>query len=309
MSEEVKTEPVATTTAGTDDENIATQTNGAMTERPTDLTPSKEIQPNQKTREELPVVTRETILDSIVTLPLSLEAAKTIRVPPRPGLRREGSTPAPPVQPTPQQPSTTFQDELDEATDSLSLAQLKKLVTDMPKVEPAPYAFKYEDMACHEEEVSDLFGYSEDERSWLLRCQPAFGRRWQEYKSEPLDHYETGEHGWYGASEGEKSEFLQAVSQTLFNADGLVDLNTMECLIYLALGCWNETAGLDAERTTQSVVSPETQSANGGKAEESKWKYSQLQMQCINENIRLLVKVIGAKTLLDTLISSYDRKP
>jgi len=306
MSEEVNTEPVATTTASTDDESIATQDYGATTARSTDPTPSKEVQPNQKTREELPVATRETILDSIVTSPLSLEAAKTIRVPPRPGLKREGSTPTPPVQPAPQQPSTTFQDELDEATDSLSLAQLKKLVTDMPKVEPAPYAFKYEDMACHEEEVSDLFGYSEDERSWLLRCQPAFGRRWQEYKSEPLDDYETGEHGWYGASEGEKSEFLQAVSQTLFNVDGLVDLNTMECLIYLALGCWNETAGLDAERMKQPAVNFE---AHGGKAEELKWKYSQLQMQCINENIRLLVKVIGAKTLLDTLISSYDRKP
>jgi len=309
MSEEIKTEPVATTTANTDDESVATQDYGATTERPTDPTPSKEVRPNQKMREELPVVTRETILDSIVTSPLSLEAAKTIRVPPRPGLKREGSTPAPPVQPPPQQPSTTFQDELDEATDSLSLAQLKKLVTDMPKVEPAPYAFKYEDMACHEEEVSDLFGYSEDERSWLLRCQPAFGRRWQEYKNESLDGYEVGENGWCRAGEGEKSKFLQAVSQTLFNADGLVDLSTMECLIYLALGCWNETAGLDAGRVRQPAFSPETQSVNSGKSEELKWKYSQLQMQCINENIRLLVKVIGAKTLLDTLISSYDRKP
>ena len=309
MNEEVNTEPVATSFNSTDNETVETHDYGVSTERPDGSESSKEGPLILKTREELPVVTRDTILDSIVTSPLSLEAAKTIKVPPRPGLKREGSTPAPPVQPAPQQSSTSFQDEIDEATDSLSLAQLKKLVTEMPKVEPAPYAFQYEDMACHEEEVSDLFGYSEDERSWLLRCQPAFGRQWQEYKNESLDKYGVDEHGWYGASEGEKSEFLQAVSQTLFSADGLVDLSTMECLIYLALGCWNETAGLDAEKTRQPAVSPEAQGLNSGKIAESKWKYSQIQMQCINENIRLLVKVIGAKTLLDTLISSYDRKP
>lgn len=66
-----------------------------------------------------------------------MNAAGTVRITPRPQLRREGSTPAPP-------PPQMLVAEGDGPADSLSLAQLKKLVNDMPKIEPAVYAFKYE---------------------------------------------------------------------------------------------------------------------------------------------------------------------
>lgn len=247
-----------------------------------------------------------------------LDTAATIRVPSRPPLKREGSVPLTPgVQPPLAQPKAgphnqvSVSEEPDGPQDSLSLAQLKKLVAEMPKAEPAPYAFKYEDMASFEEELDDLFGYSDDERSSLLRAQAIFAGRWQAFNSGDLDHslvYEDGDIDWRTTSRKRRIEFLELVAQTLFMSDGVVDLDSLECLLYIALGCWNETSGLQIDASEQGDdqnwdASPTAEL--GGK----KYEHSKAQIRCLRESVHMIVETIGFKTLLDALVASYNRKP
>ena len=62
--------------------------------------------------------------------------------PRRPELRRDGSAPPPPLQPPPPAP---VQQNVDRQSESLSLAQLRRLMQEMPKVEQPAYAFEYAD--------------------------------------------------------------------------------------------------------------------------------------------------------------------
>jgi len=236
-----------------------------------------------------------------------MNATGTVRITPRPQLRREGSTPAPP----PQSRSTA---EEDGPADSLSLAQLKKLVNEMPKIEPAAYAFKYEDMACMEEEIDDLFGYSEDERAWLLRCQAIFAQRWQDFIRHEYDTdglaYETGEIDWRASDESDRVDFLKDIADNLFTSESVVDLECLECFIYVALGCWNETAGQEESNTSSDHNQQErTNKEDDVVGEQNKYIDAQTQIQCIKENVHLIVDTVGTNRILKALISSYNRKP
>lgn len=236
-----------------------------------------------------------------------MNAAGTVRITPRPQLRREGSTPAPP-------PPQMLVAEGDGPADSLSLAQLKKLVNDMPKIEPAVYAFKYEDMACMEEELDDLFGYSEDERAWLLRCQAVFAQRWQDFIRHEYDTdglaYETGEIDWRAADESDRLGFLEDLADNLFTPEDVVELECLECLIYLSLGCWHETAG-SRENGPAGFSNGQDDPKKGGDiaGEQNKYFESQTQIQCLKDNVHLIVQTVGMKSILKALITSYNRKP
>jgi hypothetical protein len=242
---------------------------------------------------------------------IPLNTARTIRIPPRPTLKRESSTPAPESSPQlpPPHAQPQISEEPDGPTDSLSLAQLKKLVTELPKVEPAPYAFKYEDMACFEEELSDLFGYTDDEKDWLLRSRKTFAARWECHRGVDHGQYEAGTVDWVVADKREREAFLEVMQSQLFNEAGMASVKSLECLTYVVLGSWYETAGIDSGGTKQSAPSIGEGATAAPKDDKEKWRYSQLQLQWIQENVRMLVRVIGVKPIMDCLISSYNNKP
>jgi hypothetical protein len=104
--------------------------------------------------------------DSVTGPPLTL--------PGRPGLQRGNSvpTPAPQHLPPPAPPPDAPQ------TDSLSQSQLQSLIRGIPKVEPAPYAFKYDDASLFEEELEEWFSYSVEEQAMLLKAQASFALEW-----------------------------------------------------------------------------------------------------------------------------------
>lgn len=149
--------------------------------------------------------------------------------PARPILRREGSTPAPPPQPPPPAP------QQQQPTDSLSLLQLRRLVTDLPKLEPQAYAYEHADTRSFPEEVEEWFSYSEDERSMLLKTKQAFEKRWRK------SHGQSGTK-WIDCKESERGNFVHGIVEDIKTRKKTV--KGVRCLAYLAMGCWGETAGL-----------------------------------------------------------------
>ncbi|TVY25608.1 Factor arrest protein [Lachnellula hyalina] len=99
----------------------------------------------------------------------------------RPQLQRNQPQPPPPHQPPPP-PSPQ---QVGNPNDSLSLMQLRRIVTDFPKAEAAPFAFTYADTASFEEEIDEWFSYNEAEYKRLLRANDTFVRRWKKFAGIP----------------------------------------------------------------------------------------------------------------------------
>ncbi|KAL8687618.1 MAG: hypothetical protein Q9218_006264, partial [Villophora microphyllina] len=149
--------------------------------------------------------------------------------PPRPILRREGSTPAPPSQPPPPTP------QQQQPTDSLTLLQLRQLVTDLPKLEPQAYAYEHADTRPFVEEVEEWFPYSEDERGMLLRTKQAFEKRWRK-------HHGSSGTSWIDSKGRDRELFVHGIVEDIEQRKKTV--KGVRCLAYVAMGCWGETAGL-----------------------------------------------------------------
>ncbi|KAL8921613.1 MAG: hypothetical protein Q9172_003938 [Xanthocarpia lactea] len=159
----------------------------------------------------------------------------------RPILRREGSTPAPPSQPpplTPQQPQQESEEGAQLPTDSLSLQQLRRLVTEFPKLEPQAYAYQHADTRSFAEEVEEWFPYSEDERHLLLRAKETFETQWKQWDT-------SHSAKWVDADESSRRLFLRDIVKDCNVQEE--EIEVIDCLAYLALGCWGDTAGLVEE--------------------------------------------------------------
>ncbi|KAL8749025.1 MAG: hypothetical protein Q9199_007942, partial [Rusavskia elegans] len=175
-------------------------------------------------------------------------SAKPVQV--RPIFRREGSTQPPPSQAppsSPDQPQQPGEEGAQLPTDSLSLQQLRRLVTEFPKLEPQAYAYEHTDTREFAEEVEEWFPYSDDERYLLLRGKDTFEARWQQWET-------TGGVKWIDVDDDARRRFVNSIEKgmTLEN-----EVEVVECLAYLALGCWGDTAGLeeDMEGTQWSGIS------------------------------------------------------
>ncbi len=95
----------------------------------------------------------------------------------RPQFQRSQPQPPPPHQP----PPPPAPQQVGNPNDSLSLMQLKRIVTDFPKADPTSYAFTYADTATFEEEVDEWFSYNEAEYRRLNRARATFERRWKKF--------------------------------------------------------------------------------------------------------------------------------
>ena len=154
----------------------------------------------------------------------------------RPLLRREGSTSAPPQQPPSRAPPPA-QEESSNATDSLSLLQLRKLVSDLPKLEPTAYAYHYAETRSFPEELEEWFSYTEEERYVLLRAKDSFEDEWE--------HPQGLE--WLDSEEEERENFIVGAINILDSPEITARVKGLQCITYIALGVWGDTAGMDCE--------------------------------------------------------------
>ena len=209
----------------------------------------------------------------------------------RPGLRREGSVPAPPQQPPPAA-LTSKPEETSNPTDSLSLLQLRHLVTGLPKIEPAAYAYRYSETSSFSEELQEWFQYAEHEAHILLKAKHTFIQTWEQAVSE---RPETSDKAleWPDVQEEDRVWFLECAMQALDSLAPALRLKALECMSYVALGAWHDTAGVGIERPTyygQDFDWSEIQSPKSG-----------LQMRWIMSGAQLLFKIGALPKLVNML--------
>jgi N1221-like protein len=161
---------------------------------------------------------------------------------PRPVLRRDGSAPAPPSQPPP--PAPPLHQNPDNATDSLSLPQLKQLVSQFPKVEQRAYAFQYADAQSFTEEIEEWFQYSEQDGNMILSAKDTFERKWRSFSEAHKDLAEE-DLSWLDVSDGLRKNIFLSVLSSLDHSDRLTRIESLEVIFYILGGAWATTAGLE----------------------------------------------------------------
>ena len=167
------------------------------------------------------------------------------RAPPRPSLRRDGSAPPPPPpsQPPPAPPGPP------DVTESLSLPQLRQLVSQFPKTEQRAYAFQYSETDDYETEIDEWFQYTEveQERDYLLASREAFETQWKSYCESQLDDDDIS---WTAVTDQSRLEFLTGVASELGSPSIEQRTEALGCVYYVLTGVWTVTSGANAPESS-----------------------------------------------------------
>lgn len=276
------------------------------------------------------------------------------RLPPpgRPTMRREGSVPPPPSTSIPLFPSSSAAppppppandvENTNNPTDSLSLMQLRRLVTEMPRVEPTPYAFSYTDAASLPEELEEWFAYSVEERARILKAQSSFAAEWGAHNGWVFTGDEEGGLDWMVQSGAKRKAFMAKLVKGLEEGGGKGGLDKrlrmLEALVYLILGVWHETAGIAVathsrvsswgssdsgkysgkgkqkagntglQFTPPTSVSGSSPDASRRKAVEATYKKSGLQLEWMQRNILMLFEIKGLQPIFDVVRTACLRE-
>ena len=220
------------------------------------------------------------------------------RVATRPILRREGSAPPPPQQAPPTAPAQR-QEEQRNPTDSLSLLELKRLVTELPKLEPTAYAYSYSETRSFPEEVEEWFSYTEEERYMLLRAKQTFDEKWEQAQAEqPVSSDKALQ--WQDVSGQDRESFMIGAIQALQNPEISSRVKSLECLSYVALGVWGDTAGVEKDDQLSNLTTAD-----------SKWlecssTKPNLQLKWIVNGTRMLCELGAVQKLLDVLVKLWE---
>ncbi|KAI9778318.1 MAG: Factor arrest protein 11 [Peltula sp. TS41687] len=175
----------------------------------------------------------------------------------RPQIRRNQCSQPPPPQQPPPPPAPDQQDSQlgnGNGTDSLSLLQLRRIVTDMPKWEPTAYAFAYDDAASPREELDEWFSYSVEDRERLVKVRSAFETEWRAFFTAEEGGAESlGHVGWMDVDISERQKFVRAKTAAMQSREGEGRRVPLQCLLYIALGVWGETASQEGEEAAPAI--------------------------------------------------------
>ncbi len=197
----------------------------------------------------------------------------------RPQLQRNQSQPPPPNQPPPPAPP-----QANNPNDSLSLMQLRRIVTELPKIEPTSYAFTYADTASFEEEVDEWFSYNDAEYKRLNRAQNTFERRWRKSAGK----------AWLDADQEEREKFVAREVAGLNVTDLRKRCKSLQTILHIILGTWDETAGRN--------VFPQT--AEGPKA---RTKATPFQLEHMKAGALLVAQAGGIVFLFEVMQNAFKK--
>ncbi|KAI9873301.1 MAG: Factor arrest protein 11 [Pleopsidium flavum] len=214
------------------------------------------------------------------------------KLPTRPQLRRDGSAPPAPQQPPPPAPRQQQQEDVGNTTDSLSLLQLKRLVTDMPRVEPVAYAFDYRDTQSFPEEIDEWFQYTGEDRDLVLQGKVTFEAKWKIFIHE-ADLQPGSAPMWTQASDDKRGAFIAQTLAGLEDADLYTRVSCLEAIVYVALGSWYDTAGLKDEDGSRS--GPREEGDESGSTHES----SSLQIQWMLKGVDMILGCSGLQPIFN----------
>lgn len=186
--------------------------------------------------------------------------------------------------------------------DSLSLMQLRKLVTEMPRIEPTPYAFEYADAQGLPEELEEWFGYGVEETAMLLKAQGSFGEVWAAWDAG------EGDEEWVEVEEGKRREFVDSLVKRIGSqTDPAERLRGLEALAYLALGVWGETAGLE-DPTDQSPSPDKVKSLRDESTDtEATYSKSAVQIGWVKRNVQMIYDCNGIQAIYDFMRAALTR--
>ncbi|RDW89121.1 putative HAM-2 [Coleophoma cylindrospora] len=196
----------------------------------------------------------------------------------RPMLQRNQPQPPPPHQP----PPPPAPQQVGNPQDSLSLMQLKRIVTEFPRIDPTLYAFEYSDTATFAEEIDEWFSYNDAEFKRLFRAKDTFNRRWKKFASKP----------WLEAKE-KQAEFVQREVNGLAATDLRRRCKSLQTILHIVLGVWDETAGnLDPEDGSKMKL---------------KSRMTEGQLEGIKSGLMLVANAEGIHMIFEVMQNAFKR--
>jgi len=210
--------------------------------------------------------------------------------PSRPPLVRGAmSQPPPPaVPPPPSAPAAEpgLNGASQQPQDSLSLAQLRRIVAEFPRSEPVAYDFVYEDTGHLDEEVDEWFGYLPAQFSRLDVAQRDFEEGWRAKFGPDIQ--------WGDVNLEGRAEFLlESLASVAAEDDPDDSQDAISALVYVVLGRWAETAG-----------GPSAGARRGPKARSSA---TQTQLDAMRKTVELLAHVGGIAVVWTALRDAFER--
>lgn len=211
----------------------------------------------------------------------------------RPGLARDTAAPPPPMQPPPPAPG---QNAIELAPDSLSLAQLRRIVQDIPRVEQQVYAFRYADTQPFPEELDEWFQYSEPERMMLVGSKVSFHQQWKEFCHQ---HSLDTSASWLDAETDTRKSFVKHLLTGLDDSDLYTRIEALEAVCYAMCGVWGLTGGRSVEDYPENPTAEE---------ESENPRTKSLQIKWIVDNVLLIHECGGIPRLYEYMKSIYDKE-
>jgi hypothetical protein len=165
--------------------------------------------------------------------------------------------------------------------------QLKRIVTEFPRVEPIAYAFTYDDTASYEEEVDEWFSYNELEFARLQAAKSTFGKRWSKFETS----------GWFLVDHSTRRSFVEAEVAGLQVTDLQRRCKSLQTLLHIVLGVWEESAGIkdDAEISSTSGLESVARTAA-----------TKSQVEAMKDGVLLITECGGVGPIFEALRNSFE---
>lgn len=207
--------------------------------------------------------------------------------PVRPLLQRNSSAqPPPPAVPPPpnQPPPIPVSNDTQPPSDSLSLAQLRRIVAEFPRTEAVAYDFTYGDMGPLDEEIDEWFVYQFWQWVRLNAAQRTFEFQWE--------HSFGATISWDDVDEEARKKFVSDSLATLSSSESKQQINSLGTLVYVVLGRWSQTAGSSA---SEKIRDNKARSAS-----------TPAQLAAMKAGAKLIGDVGGVVIIWDALRKAFD---
>ncbi|KAK3685504.1 protein required for hyphal anastomosis [Podospora appendiculata] len=207
-------------------------------------------------------------------------------VPPRPLLQRtqipapqEPPPAVPSAPPAPNAPGDSSQPQ-----DSLSLAQLRRIVAEFPRSEPIAYDYVYSDMGPIQEEIDEWFMYNFWQWVRLNAANRAFHSAWGRGFGQDL--------GWDDVDGEPRRNFIRGALGAVQSSDKDTRGEGIGALVYLVLGRWTETV---RGATVPSVADGKVKSAA-----------TEAQLAAMKAGVQLLSDCGGIPVIWEALRNAFE---
>lgn len=189
-------------------------------------------------------------------------------------------------------------------TDSLSLAQLRKIVSEVNRPEQAAYDFVYTDMGLHAEEIDEWFMYQFWQWVRLSSAQKAFEWHWNQETTAGGIH--GAEIAWEDADHDIRTRFVQAAIAGVQSNDAALRSASIGKLVYLVLGRWGDTAMPNAPAPEKEDEDGEGGSRARGSGPGGKSIASLMQLRAIKAGVECLASLEGLPVVWEALRHAFE---